>query len=45
VCCPEEIAFHSGWIDEAQLRALARPLVKNGYGRYLLDLIDRGYVA
>jgi glucose-1-phosphate thymidylyltransferase len=45
VCCPEEIAFHAGWIDEAQLRALARPLVKNGYGRYLLDLIDRGYVA
>jgi glucose-1-phosphate thymidylyltransferase len=45
VCCPEEIAFHAGWIDEAQLTALARPLVKNGYGRYLLDLIDRGYVA
>ncbi|MGN7725933.1 glucose-1-phosphate thymidylyltransferase RfbA [Luteimonas sp. 22616] len=45
VCCPEEIAFHSGWIDETQLKALAKPLVKNGYGRYLLDLIDRGYVA
>ena len=45
VCCPEEIAFHSGWIDAAQLRALAQPLVKNGYGRYLLDLIERGYVA
>ncbi|MDN5780696.1 MAG: glucose-1-phosphate thymidylyltransferase RfbA [Luteimonas sp.] len=45
VCCPEEIAFHSGWIDETQLKALAGPLVKNGYGRYLLDLIDRGYVA
>ena len=45
VCCPEEIAFHSGWIDEMQLKALAKPLVKNGYGRYLLDLIDRGYVA
>ena len=45
VCCPEEIAFHSGWIDAGQLRALAQPLVKNGYGRYLLDLIERGYVA
>jgi len=44
VCCPEEIAFHSGWIDAAQLRALAKPLIKNGYGQYLLDLIDRGYV-
>jgi len=45
VCCPEEIAFHNKWIDAAQLQALARPLVKNGYGRYLLDLVDRGYVA
>ena len=44
VCCPEEIAFHSGWIDTAQLKALAKPLTKNGYGRYLLDLVDRGYV-
>ena len=44
VCCPEEIAFNNGWIDDTQLRALARPLVKNGYGQYLLDLIDRGYV-
>ena len=45
VCCPEEIAFHSGWIDAAQLTALAKPLVKNGYGQYLLGLLDRGYVA
>ncbi|GAA3932565.1 glucose-1-phosphate thymidylyltransferase RfbA [Luteimonas lutimaris] len=45
VCCPEEIAFHNGWIDAAQLEALAKPLVKNGYGQYLLDLVGRGYVA
>ena len=45
VCCPEEIAFHNKWIDVAQLRELAKPLVKNGYGQYLLDLVDRGYVA
>ena len=44
VCCPEEIALHNGWIDNDQLRALAQPLVKNGYGEYLLSLIDRGYV-
>ncbi len=44
VCCPEEIALHNGWIDNDQLRELARPLVKNGYGKYLLSLIDRGYV-
>ncbi|TDK27486.1 glucose-1-phosphate thymidylyltransferase [Luteimonas aestuarii] len=44
VCCPEEIAWSNGWIDEAQLEALARPLSKNGYGQYLLTLADRGYV-
>lgn len=44
VCCPEEIALHNGWIDNDQLRALAEPLVKNGYGQYLLSLIDRGHV-
>ncbi|TDR48409.1 glucose-1-phosphate thymidylyltransferase [Tahibacter aquaticus] len=44
VCCPEEIAFHAGWIDEAQLRTLARPLAKNGYGRYLLQIAEQGVV-
>ena len=44
VCCPEEIAHGNGWIDDDRLRELAQPLVKNGYGKYLLDLIDRGYV-
>lgn len=42
VCCPEEIAFQNGWIDAAQLEALAQPLVKNGYGQYLLGLLQRG---
>ncbi len=37
--CPEEIAFHLGWIDEDQLRILAEPLLKSGYGEYLLQLI------
>lgn len=44
VCCPEEIAWNNGWIDEAKLEELARPLAKNGYGQYLLGLADRGYV-
>ena len=44
VCCPEEIAFLHGWIDATQLRELARPLEKTGYGRYLLLLIDQGVV-
>jgi glucose-1-phosphate thymidylyltransferase len=44
VCCPEEIAWTNGWIDDAQLRALAEPLAKNGYGEYLLSLTTRGVV-
>jgi len=39
VACPEEIAFRSGWIDAAQLEALAEPLRKSGYGQYLLALL------
>jgi glucose-1-phosphate thymidylyltransferase len=41
VACPEEIAFMQGWIDEAELRALAEPLRKSGYGDYLLDILNR----
>ena len=39
VACPEEIAFRSGWIDAAQLEALAQPMLKNGYGQYLIKLL------
>jgi glucose-1-phosphate thymidylyltransferase len=39
VACPEEIAWRSGWIDAAQLEALAAPLAKNGYGQYLQRLL------
>jgi glucose-1-phosphate thymidylyltransferase len=38
VACPEEIAFHNGWIDKAELEALAAPLSKTAYGKYLLQL-------
>lgn len=38
--CLEEIAYESGWISAVQLRALAEPLQKNGYGAYLMGLID-----
>jgi glucose-1-phosphate thymidylyltransferase len=44
VCCPEEIAYFNGWIDAAQLRALAAPLAKSGYGQYLLSLLEHGRV-
>jgi glucose-1-phosphate thymidylyltransferase len=40
IASPEEIAYHQGFIDEAQLRKLAEPLEKSGYGRYLLQLLD-----
>ena len=44
VCCPEEIAWTNGWIDDADLTRLAAPLAKNGYGQYLLSLAKRGIV-
>jgi glucose-1-phosphate thymidylyltransferase len=39
VCCPEEIAFRSNWIDAQKLQSLAEPLKKNAYGQYLLGLL------
>jgi glucose-1-phosphate thymidylyltransferase len=39
ISCIEEIAFRMGYIDTGQLETLARPLLKNGYGQYLLDII------
>jgi glucose-1-phosphate thymidylyltransferase len=44
VCCPEEIAYLRGWIDEAQLLRLAEPLAKTGYGGYLRNMIGQGPV-
>lgn len=43
VGCIEEVAWRTGLIDDARLRELAEPLVKSGYGTYLLDLLDRPY--
>jgi glucose-1-phosphate thymidylyltransferase len=40
ICCPEEIAFLSGYIDAEQMRALAAALDKNEYGRYLISVLD-----
>jgi glucose-1-phosphate thymidylyltransferase len=41
VSCPEEVAWRAGFIDEGQLAARAQTLLKSGYGRYLLGLLDR----
>ncbi|NOU10300.1 MAG: glucose-1-phosphate thymidylyltransferase RfbA [Nitrospira sp.] len=40
VSCPEEIAYRQQWIDANQLEKLAQPLIKNGYGRYLLRVLQ-----
>jgi glucose-1-phosphate thymidylyltransferase len=39
VGCIEEVAYRMGYIDKAQLKKIAEPLVKSGYGQYLLNLI------
>ena len=45
IACPEEIAWRLRYIDDAQLRALAEPMQKNGYGQYLLRLLQHGVLA
>ncbi len=40
IACPEEIAWRAGWIDAAHLQKLAAPLAKNGYGQYLLRILE-----
>lgn len=39
IACVEEIAYRMGYIDAGQVEQLARPLLKNGYGRYLIDML------
>ncbi|MDD1984018.1 glucose-1-phosphate thymidylyltransferase RfbA [Pseudomonas asiatica] len=39
VACPEEICFRAGWINAEQLEGLAQPMLKNGYGKYLQNLL------
>jgi len=39
ISCVEEIAYHMGYIDASQLEELAKPLIKNGYGQYLMDIL------
>ena len=40
IACPEEIAYRMEYITASQLQALAEPLKKNGYGQYLLRLLN-----
>ncbi len=41
IACPEEVAWRMGWIGVQQVRDLAKPLVKSGYGQYLLDILEQ----
>lgn len=43
IACIEEIAYRMGYIDAGQVQALAEPMRMNGYGRYLLDMIRKGW--
>ena len=40
IACLEEIAYRKGWISKKQVRELAEPMSKTGYGKYLLDIIN-----
>ncbi len=42
IACPEEIAYHEGWIGADDVLRLAAPLRKNAYGQYLLGLLPQG---
>ncbi len=42
ICCPEEIAWRQGFIDDARLEEIAAPLKKSGYGEYLMALLSEG---
>ena len=45
IACPEEIAWRNGFIDSAQFEKLAQPLMKNGYGQYMLRQLKEGVLA
>jgi len=40
VACPEEICYRAGWINAEQVERLAKPMLKNGYGKYLQNLLN-----
>jgi glucose-1-phosphate thymidylyltransferase len=40
IACPEEVAYHQGWINASQLENLAKPLLKNQYGQYLMKVLS-----
>lgn len=45
IACPEEIAYRQGYISKTQVEKLAEPIVKSGYGKYLLSILEEPYIA
>lgn len=45
IACLEAIAYHNGWISADKMRQLAQPMLKNDYGKYLLQVIEEGPIA
>jgi glucose-1-phosphate thymidylyltransferase len=41
IACLEEIAFNNGWLTKEQLKELAKPMMKNSYGQYLMELCNQ----
>ena len=39
IACPEEVAYRQGWVSAAEIEALAKPMLKNNYGQYLLRML------
>ena len=44
IACLEEIAFRKGWITGDEVRELAKPLMKTGYGKYLVDIVSESII-
>jgi glucose-1-phosphate thymidylyltransferase len=45
IACPEEVAYRQSWVDASQIEALAKPMLKNGYGQYLMSMLKEKLVG
>jgi glucose-1-phosphate thymidylyltransferase len=45
IACPEEVAYRQSWVDQSQIEALAKPMLKNGYGQYLMAMLKEKLVG
>jgi glucose-1-phosphate thymidylyltransferase len=45
IACPEEVAYRQGWVGAAEIEALAKPMLKNGYGQYLISMLKEKLVG